>query len=96
MGQLLRVVQHSACLPAVLQPLPGVRKKHLSDLCPVLSMYVSCEYFAVNVLQKRKLGILNFTAAAGLEPGAALLLYLIAAADPQDPVSRYCLQSLLY
>ncbi|DBB07277.1 TPA: hypothetical protein ACH3X3_008782 [Trebouxia sp. C0006] len=43
---------------------------------------------SVNVLQKRKLGILNFTAAAGLEPGAALLLYLIAAADPQDPVSR--------
>lgn len=44
----------------------------------------------MNVLQKRKLGILNFTAAAGLDPGAALLLYLIAAADPQDSVSRYC------
>ena len=47
------------------------------------------------MLQKHKLGILNFTAAAGLEPGAALLLYLIAAADPQDPVSRYCYVDLI-
>jgi hypothetical protein len=74
--------------------MPGICKKHLSALCPVLAVHVSCEYFAVNVLQKRKLGILNFTAAAGLEPGAALLLYLIAAAEPQDSVSRYCLQLL--
>ena len=40
-------------------------------------------------MQKRKLGILNFTAAAGMDPNEALLLYLVAAADPQDPVSRY-------
>ncbi|KAL3147888.1 hypothetical protein ABBQ32_002606 [Trebouxia sp. C0010 RCD-2024] len=43
---------------------------------------------SVSVLQKRKLGILNFTAAAGMDPNEALLLYLIAAADPQDAVSR--------
>ena len=47
-------------------------------------------WYAVNLVQKRKLGILNFTAAAGMDPNEALLLYLIAAADPQDPVSRYC------
>ena len=44
---------------------------------------------AVTVLQKRKLGLLNFTAATGMDADAALLLYLIAAADPQDAVSRY-------
>ena len=48
------------------------------------------------VLQKRKIGLLNFTAAAGIELDAVLLLYLIAAADPQDPVSRWCLQLPLH
>ena len=51
-------------------------------------------WYAVNVMQKRKLGILNFTAAAGMDPNEALLLYLVAAADPQDPVSR-CMCAVL-
>ena len=40
------------------------------------------------VVQKCKLGLLQFTSLAGIDPDAVLLLYLIAAADPQDPVSR--------
>lgn len=40
-------------------------------------------------VQRRKLGILNFSAAAGMDTNAVLMLYLIAAADPQEPVSRY-------
>lgn len=40
------------------------------------------------MVQKRKLGILQFTSLAGMDTNSVLLLYLIAAADPQDPVSR--------
>lgn len=47
-----------------------------------------CNFAAVIVVQRRKLGMLNFSAAAGMDTNAVLLLYLIAAADPQEPVSR--------
>jgi hypothetical protein len=40
------------------------------------------------VLVAKKLGILNFTAAAGLAPGEVVLHYLIASTDPQDAVAR--------
>ena len=59
-----------------------------------VSMLYRCQHqqcvccYAVTVLQRRKLGVLNITAAAGMQPDAALLLYLIASADPQEPVSR--------
>ena len=43
---------------------------------------------AEGVLTRRKLGVLNFTAAAGVAPREVLLHYLVAAADPQDAVSR--------
>ncbi len=39
-------------------------------------------------LEARKLGVLNFTAAAGLAPADALPLYLAGAADPREAVSR--------
>ena len=39
-------------------------------------------------LQARKLGLLNFTAAAGLAPADALPLYLAGAADPGEAVAR--------
>ena len=39
-------------------------------------------------LQARKLGLLYFTAAAGLAPADCLPLYLAAAADPTEPVAR--------
>lgn len=39
-------------------------------------------------LQARKLGLLNFTAAAGLAPADALPLYLAAAADPGEALAR--------
>ena len=35
-----------------------------------------------------KLGILNFTTAADLSPGDAVIHYLIAACDPNDAISR--------
>lgn len=37
---------------------------------------------------RRKLGILNFTAAADLQPEAVVALYVAAACDPADSVSR--------
>jgi proteasome component ECM29 len=39
-------------------------------------------------LIKRKLGFLNFTAAAGLPPSDVVLHYLAAATDPFEAVSR--------
>ena len=47
------------------------------------------------LVQKRKLGILQFTSLAGMDTDSVLLLYLIAAADPQDPISR-CNTGLQY
>ncbi|KAK9810293.1 hypothetical protein WJX72_008148 [[Myrmecia] bisecta] len=41
-----------------------------------------------DVLVNRKLGILNFTAAAGLPPADVVLHYLVAATDSADAVSR--------
>ena len=35
-----------------------------------------------------KYGILNFTAASRIAPGECILLYLVAAADPDDAVAR--------
>jgi proteasome component ECM29 len=40
------------------------------------------------LLTRRKLGVLNFSAAAGLAPREVFLHYVVAAADPQDAVSR--------
>lgn len=39
-------------------------------------------------LEARKLGLLNFTAAAGLAPADMLPLYLVGAADPGEAVAR--------
>lgn len=39
-------------------------------------------------LQRRKLGLLNFTAAAGVDPTEVLTLYLAAACDPNDVVNK--------
>jgi len=39
-------------------------------------------------LQRQKLGVLNFTAAAGVKPSQVLALYLAASCDPSDAVSR--------
>ena len=48
-----------------------------------------CQCFAAGAqLQARKLGLLNFTAAAGLAPADALPLYLVGAADPGEAVAR--------
>lgn len=54
----------------------------------VLCLIVTVIVAAVIAVQRRKLGMLNFSAAAGIDTDAVLLLYLIAAADPQEPVSR--------
>jgi proteasome component ECM29 len=40
------------------------------------------------ILQSRKLGVLNFTAMAGIAPAEVLALYLAAASDPSDPILR--------
>ncbi len=45
-------------------------------------------YAAGADLEARKLGLLNFTAAAGLAPADALPLYLVGAADPGEAVGR--------
>ncbi|GAB4815511.1 hypothetical protein N2152v2_002557 [Parachlorella kessleri] len=42
----------------------------------------------VEVLARRKLGLLNFSAAAGLDPSELLLVYLAASCDPQEQVSK--------
>jgi Proteasome stabiliser len=39
-------------------------------------------------LTSRKLGILNFVAAAGVAPTEVLLHYLVAACDPTEAVAR--------
>ena len=43
---------------------------------------------AGNSLSQVKLGILNLSAAAELAPQECMLLYLVAAADPDDAVAR--------
>jgi len=40
------------------------------------------------ILQARKLGVLNFTAMAGIAPAEVLSIYLAAASDPTDPVQK--------
>jgi hypothetical protein len=44
---------------------------------------------AGDALVRRKLGLLNFLAAAGVGPQEALLPYLAAAVDPGEQISRY-------
>lgn len=39
-------------------------------------------------LSQMKSGILNFTAAAKIAPAEVILLYLVAAADPDDAIAR--------
>ena len=41
---------------------------------------------AAEVLARRKLGLLNFSAAAGMDPSELLLVYLAASCDPQEQV----------
>lgn len=55
-----------------------------SNLGSDVAMYVGAEESLIN----RKLGFLNFTAAAGLPPSDVVLHYLAAATDPFEPVSR--------
>lgn len=43
---------------------------------------------AGDALLRRKLGFLNFSAAAGWEPTEVLQVYLAAACDPNEQVSR--------
>lgn len=43
---------------------------------------------AGDALLRRKLGFLNFSAAAGWDPTEVLQVYLAAACDPNDQVSR--------
>ena len=41
-----------------------------------------------DALSEVKLGILNFTAACQIAPAECILPYLVAAADPVDPVAQ--------
>ena len=41
-----------------------------------------------DTLAQMKLGILNFTAVTQVAPAECILLYLVAAADPDDAVAR--------
>lgn len=45
---------------------------------------------AADALLRRKLGLLNFSAAAGMDPAEMLLVYLAAACDPDDQVCGGC------
>ena len=49
---------------------------------------VGLRLFAGDSLSQVKLGILNFSAAAELAPQECMLLYLVAAADPDDAVAK--------
>lgn len=42
--------------------------------------------YEADLLSRRKLGLLNFSATAGLDPTETLLIYLAAAADPNEQV----------
>ena len=44
---------------------------------------------AADVLAKRKLGILNFSAAAGIDSTEMLLIYMAASCDPNEQVGIF-------
>ena len=69
-----------ACRTSLITSIEG--KHRWSDDC-ALSAPAALD------LQQRKLGFLNFTQAAGMEPQLVVVHYLVAAVDPQDAVSRW-------
>jgi hypothetical protein len=76
--------QGAACQPCVHHGCPAALCCIQSQVAEVLSCTCSS---AGEVLLRRKLGFLNFSAAAGWDPTELLRVYLAAACDPNDQVS---------
>ena len=68
--------------------------QNLTAACPPVSCFWLLEIayaelrFPGDALSRLKSGILNFTAAGQIAPAECILLYLVAAADPDDAVAH--------
>lgn len=72
------------CLELSKCPRPKVGTSNST----ILQSFRYSPMVAERTLTNMKLGILNFTAAAGIAPGEVVIHYLVASVDPQDAVAR--------
>jgi proteasome component ECM29 len=86
-GAAINEAMARAAAEAAPPPAPAPGGLSHADLIAIEGQNPEALYVPAT-LQARKLGVLNFTAMAGILPAEVLSTYLAAASDPTDPVQK--------